>query len=98
MVKAYADPFLVCDPQAGVTQYRVVFDGGGEELSPAQVDGAALHDIGHLTIGSHTGTIEAGAQYTLNGEEQPVWKWSDPVPFDLTVPATPAVVGIGLSP
>jgi hypothetical protein len=95
---ANADPFLVCDPQPSVTQYRVVFDAGPAILSPAQPDGSARVDIANLTQGPHTGTIQAGAQYTLNGQPQPAWLWSTIVPFDLTVPATPAVAGIGLGP
>lgn len=82
---------LVCDPQAGVTDYRVQgLDPARTDVN-AQPDGSVKYDVSTLAPGQYNGTIQAGARYTLNGSTQPAIKWSDPpTPFDLGVPDTPA--------
>lgn len=90
---AEANPFLSCDPQAGVTKYKVNMPSAGivDEITNAQANGSALHDISSWPSGTYNdGEIRAGAEYILNGVPQNVWRWSDPTPFDITVPALPA--------
>jgi hypothetical protein len=81
---------LVCDPQAGVTDYRVVGLDPARVNVSAEGDGSLKYDVAVLAPGSYSGSVEAGARYMLNGVPQGPARWSNPVPFDLTVPGTPA--------
>lgn len=100
-LSVWAAPFLGCDPQTGVEKYRVNLPSAGivNELSNAVTDGSARHDIGSWPAGTfNDGTIEAGAEYILNGQPQGVWEWSAPLPFDITKPSPNIVTNPGLSP
>jgi len=81
---------LVCDPQATVTDYRVVGLDPARTLVPAEADGSVKYDVGTLAPGSYNATIEAGARYVLNGVPQGPARWSPSVPFVLIAPGTPA--------
>ena len=81
---------LVCDPQSGVTDYRVVGLDPARVNVTAEPDGSVRYNVGTLAPGSYNGSVEAGARYVLNGVPQGPARWSDPTPFDLTVPGTPA--------
>lgn len=81
---ASAEPWLVSDPQAGVTHHRVTISGASAIVQPAQPDGSLRYDLGSLSNGTWAGTVESGVEYVLNGTPQGVWDWSDPLPFDLS--------------
>jgi hypothetical protein len=72
---------LTCDPQEGVTKYRVT-----GEVVDAETDGSVKWNISGISAGEYNGTLEAGREYVLDGVPQGVWRWSDPVPFVLGVP------------
>ena len=87
---ALADPFLTCDPQAGIDKYRVVIPSKGiDEESAALPTGAARHDIGSWPVGSYSGEVFAGSEYKLNGVPQGVWLWSPPAPLTEFVKPNP---------
>lgn len=83
-----AAPFLVCDPQAGVTHYSLTL-GGNAVVTPAQTDGSLRYDVAVLPAGNTSGTVAAGRPYTMGGAPQEAMEWSSSVPFDLGKPATP---------
>ena len=79
--KAYAAPFLVCDPQAGVVGYEIT--GFGEPVSfVAQPDGSLKYDLASVQNGTYTLTVAA-----CN-----VWGCSSTAPFSFSkqVPSAPA--------
>jgi len=86
---SFAD-YLVCDPQANVTKYRVVGLDPARNIVDAEPDGSVRYDVAGMAPGPYSGTLEAGWPYILDGVPQPAMKWSDAVPFDLIVPDTPA--------
>lgn len=86
--RAFAGPFLVCDPQSGVTHYTLTL-GESSVVTPAEPDGSLKYDVGQLPSGNTSGTVRAGAPYTLGGAPQEAMEWSPAVPFDLGKPATP---------
>jgi hypothetical protein len=87
---------LVCDPQTGVTDYRILGLDAKRTIVPAEADGSVKYDVGVLAPGGFSGTMEAGKRYVLDGVPQPAVQWSSPVPFVLTVP-DPPVDSKGLS-
>ena len=63
--QAFANPFLVCDPQAGVEEYQLLIDGvvidsdpsdSDIDTFPAQLDGSALIELSQFNLpdGEHT--------------------------------------------
>ena len=79
--KAYAAPFLVCDPQAGVVGYEIT--GLGEPVSfVAQADGSLKYDLASVQNGTYTLTVAA-----CN-----VWGCSSTAPFGFSkqTPSAPA--------
>jgi len=86
---SFADS-LVCDPQAGVTDYRVLGLNPSVTIVTAQPDGSVKYNVGAMAPGSYNGTIEAGKRYVLDGVPQGPARWSSTVPLALTVPDTPA--------
>ena len=85
-VVAHADPFLTCDPQEGVTKYRMSL-GGIETTSDALADGAAMADLANAPEGTTNGTLAAGGPWTLDGVPQETLLWSTPSPFVLGRPS-----------
>jgi hypothetical protein len=81
----YADPFLTCDPQFGVTKYKLTIDTI-ESLSDANADGSAWHDLINIPAGDHDAILAAGKHWTIDGVLQPSIEWSDPSPFVLGRP------------
>ena len=88
---AYAEPFLVCDPQVGVTQYKIVWAGGATEYISADVDGALHYDAVGLSQGDSSGDLFAGKAWGVDGDPQEAFEWSDPRPFVLTKPSASAI-------
>ena len=83
-----ASPFLVCDPQAGVTSYQLTGPGWVPTTPvPAQTDGSLKLDIITATNGVNSLTVKACVG---------VW-CSDAVPFDFTKPVLVKPTGIGLA-
>ena len=83
----FGSPFLVCDPQEGVTTYKFSIDGQEIGEYPAESDGLARIDLGLLNLadGRHSYVLEAGN----------VWGWSfpsDPFVDTKIVPAAPSAV------
>lgn len=93
---ASADPFLTCDPQAGVTKYKLVINEV-ESFSDAKADGSAWHDMVDTPVGEHNATFVAGKAWTIDGVPQEPIEWSDPTPFVLGRPgALPLPTSISL--
>ena len=91
---AIGAPFLTCDPQEGVTNYRI----DGTTIIDAEANGAVLWSIDSIPVGTHNGTLEAGKPYVLDGVPQGTMLWSTPVPFVLGVPSVESSTNIGLIP
>jgi hypothetical protein len=71
---AWAGPYLVCDPQAGVQKYDVEINGDiqfpeadGHTNFPAEVDGAVKYDLQGLENGTHNIRLRCAN----------LWGWSD---------------------
>jgi hypothetical protein len=91
-VTVYASPFIVCDPQAGVTSYQMT--GWTAPTQPAEVNGSVKLDIATATVGAHSMTFKAC-------KNDAVWGvlCSEAVPFTFTRPPAPVIpAGIGLIP
>lgn len=79
---AQAAPFLVCDPQAGVTHYQITGDPYWTGDIPAQADGSLRTDLATIPTGAHNISVRA-----CN-----LWGCSSAVPFSFTkeLPVAPA--------
>jgi len=75
---AWAAPFLVCDPQTGVTNYEVIVDGTANVVD-ARPDTTLGFDLGGLPVGTHNFLVSA--IIISNTPGQGTWGQSDPVPF-----------------
>ena len=75
---AWAAPFLVCDPQTGVTNYEVIVNGLANVVE-AQPDTRLGYDLGGLPVGTHNFLVSA--IIISNQPGQGTWGQSDPVPF-----------------
>ncbi len=83
---AQAAPFLVCDPQAGATFYRITGDGYFTADIPAQTDGSLRADVGPIAPGVHNIQVFACA----SGENWPTGVCSPTAtPFSFTKPSAP---------
>jgi hypothetical protein len=84
----YAAPFLVCDPQTGVTSYKLTGPAWVPASVPAQADGSLKLDVSVAAIG--TNSLTAAACKT-----DPTWGevCSSSVPFAFTRPSPPATIG-----
>lgn len=86
ILPAQSAPWLVCDPQTGVTSYQ--FSGDSFfTTKTAEADGSLRYDLVGLTNGSHT--IQVVACNTL-------WGCSTATPFTFTkgAPASPLNIRI----
>jgi hypothetical protein len=82
---SWAGPFLVCDPQAGVTSYKITGLGAGTLSSLAISDGSMRHDLASISSGTYNITVAA-----CTGEGT-VWEvCSTTVPFSFTKPSLSA--------
>ena len=81
---AFAGPFLVCDPQAGVTNYKLTGPGWVPASVPAQANGSLRLDLATSTAGTNSLTVAACITDPLWGEA-----CSAAVPFTFTRPASP---------
>ncbi len=85
---AYATPFLVCDPQAGVISYNLDIDGAIDSNIPAQPDGSIRYDLAGMAVGAHTFKAQAKGQGGWPSD------WSDP--FDTVKPESPLNLRVSL--
>jgi len=89
----FASPFLVCDPQTGVTSYQLTGPSWVPTAPvPGQADGSIKLDVATASVGANSLTVKACIT-------DPLWGvlCSDAVPFVFTRPASPAKpIGIGL--
>ena len=81
-VQIFATPFLVCDPQAGVTHYRLTGPSWVPAQVPAQPDGSIRMDVSGANVGSNSLTVRACKTDDIWGE-----LCSDAVPFDFIRPS-----------
>lgn len=82
----FATPFLVSDPQSGVTSYQIT--GWSETNVTAQADGRLRMDVGSAV---------EGTTYALTVSSCNVWGCSVTVPFAFGKQLPSAVVGIRLA-
>lgn len=93
-VPAFAAPSLVCDPQAGVTYYKITGDAYWTASVPAQADGSVRTDLAGIPSGTHSIKVAACKNDPLWGEQ-----CSAAIPFDFTRPTVPgAPTNMGLAP
>jgi len=81
-VLAFGNPFLVCDPQEGVTYYDLEINGTMTEGIPAEADGSIKYDLAGITEGD----------YTVRARCYNLWEvsdWSLPLDFTKAVPGKP---------
>ena len=81
----FASPFLVSDPQSGITSYQIT--GWSETNVVAQADGSLRMDVGSAV---------QGTTYNLTIAACNVWGCSDTVPFELQkkLPSAPSQLGL----
>lgn len=86
-----AAPFLVCDPQEGVTHYGVTFTGQDKQVVAAQTDSSLKYDLGAVPEGENSVSVTA-IKDTAWGRLE-----SAPAPFVFRRPGKPTPpIGIGL--
>lgn len=91
---SYAAPFLICDPQAGITHYKITGDAYWTGNIPAQPDGSIRSDLAGIVSGTYNIQLSACINDTLWGEA-----CSAEVPFSFTRPPIPGVPqNTGLAP
>ena len=56
---AHATPYLVCDPQEGVTEYEIVDNGATLPMVAAQADGSLRYDLAGIEKGEHSYQVKA---------------------------------------
>lgn len=96
---APAAPNLICDPQAGVTHYRVTGPAWVPATVPAQADGSLKMDVAAAADGVNALTVAACIAAGPQPDGWPVERCSVPVPFSFTRPPLPASTkGIKLLP
>ena len=83
---SFASPFLVCDPQTGVTSYQLTGPPWVPMSASAQADGSIKLDIATASVGANSLTLKACIT-------DPVWGvlCSDAVPFDFIRPSQAAL-------
>jgi len=81
---SFAAPFLVCDPQSGVTNYKLTGPSWVLTSVSAQPDGSIKMDVSGSTVGSNSLTIAACKSNPIWGE-----MCSSTVPFTFTRPGPP---------
>lgn len=85
-ISVEAAPFLVCDPQPGVTSYKVTGLPFVTASVPAQPDGSIKLDVAPVATGPSNITFAACIIDPVWGEACSAF-----VPFSFTRPASPAL-------
>jgi hypothetical protein len=79
----FGSPFLVCDPQAGVTHYEMTgMPWTPTALIPAETNGSIRYDVSASTVGANTIQLKACRVDTLWGQV-----CSTATPFTFTRPS-----------
>ena len=87
IVEALSAPFLVCDPQAGVTEYEVDVNGAVAGNIVAEPDGSLRYDLAGSSAGAYT------FRARCRTDTWPGWSdWSDP--FDAVKAGAPGNVRV----
>lgn len=81
-----ASPWLICDPQAGVTSYQFT-DDAFFATKTAEADGSLRYDLAGIPSGTHNIQVRAAN----------LWGVSDPSPFEFSV-SIPTVSALRLTP
>ena len=81
---SYATPYLMCDPQAGVTSYKVTGLSFVTADVPAQADGSIRLDVAQSPVGVNAITVSACVSDALWGKS-----CSASSPFTYTRPSLP---------
>ena len=81
----FAAPFLVCDPQVGVTLYKMTGPAWVPLTVVAQADGSIKMDVASAVIGVTSVTVSA----CITDASWPDERCSVAVPFSFTRPANP---------
>lgn len=87
---ALAAPFVVCDPQAGVTHYKLTGPAWVPATVPAQPDGSLKLDVAASVDGVNAITVAACIAAGPQPDGWPVERCSIFVPFSFTRPSPPA--------
>ena len=85
-IQALCSPFLVCDPQATVTHYKITGDAFWTGNITAQADGSIKSDVASIPTGMHN--ISVVACRTVSGWPEVC---STPAPFSFSRPVAPLV-------
>jgi len=85
----HANPFLVCDPQTDVTEYRVIVDGSETIVQAVDLGNGTVrleYDCAGLIPGAHHFDVSA----------RNLWGESEQVPFDCVkvLPGNPSGIGL----
>lgn len=83
---AMANPFLICDPQAGVTYYRMTGPAWMPTQYTAEVDGSIHMDVSPAIVGTTNMTIAACKDDAVWGEQ-----CSSYVPFAFDRPSAASI-------
>jgi len=85
----FANPFLVSDPQTGITLYKLTGPAWVVPSSPANLDGSLHLDVANSGIGENALTVAACSSDPMWGES-----CSDPVPFVFARPSLAKPSGV----
>jgi len=78
-VTANAGPFLVCDPQDGVTQYELIFNGNSVFVD-AEPDGSVRYDLEGLAEDSYSLVGKAGNEWGWSAPSDPPYLFTKDIP------------------
>jgi len=93
-INALCSPFLVCDPQATVTHYKITGDAFWTGNIASQADGSIRTELATIPVGVHN--IAVVACRTSDGWPEVC---SFATPFTFTRPGVPVIpVGVKLLP
>ena len=81
---ACSAPYLVCDPQTGITHYKVTGPSWVVSPVPAQADGSIRMDVSGAVSGTNSLTVSACKADLIWNEV-----CSTAVPFSFTKPSPP---------
>jgi len=94
-INALCSPFLVCDPQATVTHYKITGDAFWTGNIASQADGSLRTELATIPVGTHT--VQAVACRT--GDGWPEVCSVPTLPFTFIRPGVPVIPsGIKLLP
>lgn len=102
---AFAQPYIVSDPQTDATKYRMRLstDAGatwGTWVEGPAVSNAMRFDLSPIPPASYQGQAQAGAVYSVTdsttGQTTSVDTWSTSAPFVLNVRSSSPPTGVGV--